>query len=106
MEGAILRAFLREPMCQESLDDVTTADFSAYRDRRLEKISSTITRPATFAARQVCVRGGAPRVAASGFKPAEIADTERFDATSGIRLGLGSKRPRNCLPALVVAGTS
>ena len=40
VEGAILRAFLREPMCQKSLDDVTTADFSAYRDRRLEKISS------------------------------------------------------------------
>lgn len=39
VERYILNAFLRHPICKKRLSDLTTADFAAYRDQRLRKIS-------------------------------------------------------------------
>ena len=39
VETIILNAFLRDPICRKKLSVVTTADFAAYRDRRLGKVT-------------------------------------------------------------------
>lgn len=38
METVVLNAFLRHPICQKKLSDLTTADFAKYRDERLQDI--------------------------------------------------------------------
>lgn len=40
-ETIVLNAFLRDPMCSKKLSVLTTADFAAYRDRRLTCVSAT-----------------------------------------------------------------
>jgi hypothetical protein len=35
IEHAILRAFLRQPLCQRPLETLTLPDFATYRDQRL-----------------------------------------------------------------------
>ncbi len=40
VETIILNAFLRDPICRKKLSAITTADFAAYRDKRLTEISS------------------------------------------------------------------
>jgi hypothetical protein len=40
IETIILNAFLRDPICRKKLSALTTADFAAYRDRRLGEIRS------------------------------------------------------------------
>jgi hypothetical protein len=36
IEEAILRAFLRQPLCQRPLEKLASADFANYRDQRLD----------------------------------------------------------------------
>ncbi|MBK8457448.1 MAG: tyrosine-type recombinase/integrase [Phyllobacteriaceae bacterium] len=40
VETYILNAFLREPMCRKPVSQIIPADFAAYRDRRLQEITS------------------------------------------------------------------
>ena len=35
VEQIVLRAFMRDGMCQKRLSDLSSADFAAYRDRRI-----------------------------------------------------------------------
>jgi len=39
VETFFLKAFLRHPICSKRLDQLTTADFAAYRDERLKQIA-------------------------------------------------------------------
>jgi integrase len=39
IEGIILKAFLREPICKRKLSDISPKDFATYRDKRLKTIS-------------------------------------------------------------------
>ena len=39
-EAIVLNAFLRDPICQKTMCNVTVTDFAGYRDRRLKTISS------------------------------------------------------------------
>lgn len=39
VEGTILRAFLREPICRKKLSALGATDFAEYRDRRLQESS-------------------------------------------------------------------
>lgn len=41
VETIVLNAFLREPICRKRLSVLTTADFAAYRDKRLETVACT-----------------------------------------------------------------
>lgn len=40
VERIILNAFLRHPICNKRLSELTTADFASYRDERLQAITS------------------------------------------------------------------
>lgn len=40
IEGIILRAFRRHPICRKSLVEISTADFAEYRDERLKTITA------------------------------------------------------------------
>lgn len=41
VETIVLNAFLRDPLCNKKLSAISTADFAAYRDKRLQSISAT-----------------------------------------------------------------
>lgn len=44
VETIVLNAFLRDPVCSKRLSQLTTADFAAYRDKRLSKVVGTTLR--------------------------------------------------------------
>jgi hypothetical protein len=37
-EKLVLGAFLRHPICRRPISDISTADFAAYRDERLNEV--------------------------------------------------------------------
>ncbi|ETA72668.1 MULTISPECIES: tyrosine-type recombinase/integrase [Mesorhizobium] len=47
VETILLNRFLRYPICQKTLNDLTTADFAAYRDQRLKEPKHRSNKPVT-----------------------------------------------------------
>ncbi|BCH02636.1 integrase [Mesorhizobium sp. 131-2-5] len=47
IETILLNRFLRYPICQKTLNDLTTADFGAYRDQRLKEPKHRSDKPVT-----------------------------------------------------------
>ncbi|MHB9435694.1 MULTISPECIES: site-specific integrase [unclassified Mesorhizobium] len=47
VETILLNRFLRYPICQKTLNDLTTADFAAYRDQRLKEPKHRSDKPVT-----------------------------------------------------------
>ncbi|MER9348496.1 site-specific integrase [Mesorhizobium sp. M0227] len=47
VETILMNRFLRYPICQKTLNDLTTADFAAYRDQRLSEPKHRSDKPVT-----------------------------------------------------------